>query len=353
MSTETPAGDAPALDLDRVRREIEDEVRARRASGDFPPGLERDLDLVFARFAPATTSGDDLDGVLEAADRTSFVDVDVPTASDLPGVSFVKRLLRKLMAWYLRYLAQQVSVFATSAVAALKLLGRRVEALEAASPGANPRILAEARHVGPTADPAPFATRVITEMRRASGRVLVAEVGSGSLLRDLVDAGVDAYGLDPGNHADRITTTDLEIRDEETVAHLTKVGEEALGGLVLAGGADRLPLGGQLALVERAAATLADGAPLVVLSTTPAAWAQAVDPVDADLAPGRPLHPATWRHLLEHRGFTDVEVHDGPVIATLDRVDGPGAEVLNTNLARIEAALFGPASVAVTARRAR
>ena len=40
------------LDLDRLRREIDAEVRARRASGAYPPGFERELDAVFARYAP-------------------------------------------------------------------------------------------------------------------------------------------------------------------------------------------------------------------------------------------------------------------------------------------------------------
>jgi hypothetical protein len=337
------------LDLDRVRREIEEEVRARRAAGDFPPGLERDLDLVFARFAPATTSGDDLEGVLEAADRTAFVDVDVPTASNMVGVGYVKRVLRKLMAWYLRYLAQQVSVFATAVVAALKLLGRRVEALEAASPAANPRVLDQGRHVGPTADPAPFLDLVVARMTGLAGRVLVAEAGDGALLQRLVDAGLDAYGLDPGHHVDRIATSGLELRSEEAPAHLAGVAEEALGGVVLAGAVDRLALGDQLALVERAARALAPGGPLVLIGTTPTAWSRAVDPVDADLAPGRPLHAATWAHLLAEAGFTDVTVHDGPALGVLDRV-GDGA--LDANLGRIEEALFGPASTALTARRA-
>ena len=124
------------IDMQQLLREIDDEVAARRASGDFPPGMERDLDLIFARFAPAIVASDDLDALLEQADRGAFVDVDVPTGSRLPAVSIVKRVLRKLMAWYLRYIAQQVSVFASSTVGALRLLGRRVAALEAATPGA-------------------------------------------------------------------------------------------------------------------------------------------------------------------------------------------------------------------------
>ena len=63
---ESMTSDAPDLDLQQVLREIDDEVRARRAAGEFPPGMERELDLLFARFAPPTVSGDNLDGLLEA-----------------------------------------------------------------------------------------------------------------------------------------------------------------------------------------------------------------------------------------------------------------------------------------------
>ena len=40
------------VDPDRLMAEIEDEVRRKRASGELPADLERELDLVFARFAP-------------------------------------------------------------------------------------------------------------------------------------------------------------------------------------------------------------------------------------------------------------------------------------------------------------
>ena len=41
-----------ALDFERLRQEIDADVRAKRASGAYPPGFERELDAVFARYAP-------------------------------------------------------------------------------------------------------------------------------------------------------------------------------------------------------------------------------------------------------------------------------------------------------------
>jgi hypothetical protein len=343
-----------SIDHDHLLREIEEEVRVRRASGDFPPGLERDLDLIFARFAPASTSGDDFEGVLAAADRSSFVNVDVPTASRIPAVSYVKRVLRKLMSWYLRYLAQQVSAFSSSAVAALRVLGRRVDALEAASPSADPRVRHEGRHVGLTVDPKPFLNVIESHVSDVNGsRVLVAEAGDGVVLRRLLDAGIDAYGLDPAGTIGVAGGARMDVRPEETLDHLRNVADGALGGLVLCGAVDRLPVGAQLELADRAADVLADGGRLVIVSASPSAWSRGLDPVDADLAPGRPLHAETWVHLLTSRGFTDLCRTDGPVATTLERVGGGEADALNANLARIEEALFGPVAVALTATRSR
>ena len=58
----------PTIDLDEVRREIDEEVRARRAAGEYPPGFERELDALFAQFAPAEAS-DDFDTSLERAEE--------------------------------------------------------------------------------------------------------------------------------------------------------------------------------------------------------------------------------------------------------------------------------------------
>lgn len=337
------------IDHARLLREIDEEVRARRAAGDFPPDLERELDLVFARFAPAVPTGDGLDGAIDAADRAGFVNVDVPTASRVPGMSFVKQGLRKLMSWYLRYLAQQVSAFAAAVVGALRLIGVRLDRLEAATPGANPVLAEEARRVGPVPQTAEFEPLVLQVFDGVAGRVAVVESGDGSLLRRLVDVGVDAYGVDPRvDLVDAAVTSGLEARHDEALDHLGAVADGALAGLVLTGCVDRLATGAQLALVERAAAVLADGGRIVVIGTSPGAWARSADVVATDLTPGRPLHAETWAHLLERRGFLTVRRHEGPAIGALEPV---GQDAIDANLARIEAALFGPASFAVTGTR--
>src|SRR4051812_30432994 len=253
--------------------------------------MERDLDLIFARFAPATTSSDDLDALLEQADRGAFVDVDVPTASQVPGVSIVKKVLRKLMSWYLRYIAQQVSVFASSSVGAMKLLGRRVAELEASTPGADPAVRDAVRRASSPPDLTAIADTVVQHVRGASGRVLVAECGDGALVRLLVDSGIDAYGCEPRLElAEAAALNGLEVRSDDVIEHLRAVDGEALGGLVLAGTVDRVPVGVQLSLADLAAGVLVAGGRLALVGTSPDAWGRTTSVVEADLAPGRPLH---------------------------------------------------------------
>jgi hypothetical protein len=274
--------------------------------------MERDLDLIFARFAPATTSTDDLDALLEQADRGAFVDVDVPTGSRLPAVGVVKKLLRKLMSWYLRYVAQQVSVFAASVVGALKLIGRRIEALEAATPGADPAVREASRRASTAPDLLPVADVILDVLDGVSGRVLVAECGDGALVRRLVDAGIDAYGCEHRLAlAEAAALTGLDVRSDDVVDHLRAVDHEALAALVLSGVVDRVPVGAQLALADLAARVLATGGRLAVVGTSPDAWGRTTSVVDADLAPGKPLHAETWAHLLTERGFDGVEQHAG------------------------------------------
>ena len=281
------------IDFDRLLREIDDEVRARRAAGDFPPGLERDLDLLFARFAPATATSDDMGALIEAADRASLIDVDPPTESRTPGISLVKRGERKALGWFFRYLAQQVSAFAGILVQALRVLTRRVEALEDVTPRAV--LVPTAADLG---DAPPAVAAALAGVR---GRILVAEAGDGALLHALTE--FDAYGVEPrAPLADAAALAGLDVRADDVFDHLRAVERGALGAVVLAGAVDRESLGAKIRLLDLALDALADDGRVVVAGRDPATWG-AANAVEADLSPGRPLQPDSWAHLLRERGL--------------------------------------------------
>lgn len=330
------------IDLQQVLREIDDEVEARRASGDFPPGMERDLDLVFARFAPVGVSGDDLDAIVQAAERASFFDPTPPTESRIPAVGYLKKTERKLLGWWFRYLSHQVTTFATATVEGLRHLGRRVVALEAATPGAIPELRATALDHEPAIIP-DLRDEAVRHLA-GGGRTLVADSGDGSVIDALRITGTDAYGVDP--RADKVEAASrrgLDVRADEVVDHLRAVDAGVLAGVLLTGCVERLPVGFLLALVDAAAAALGDDGRLALVSASPSVHI-ADDPVLADLSPGRPLHAETWVHLLQTRGFAEVVVHRSVPKASADPGD---------RLAVLERAVFGDGPYAVTATRRR
>jgi hypothetical protein len=300
------------LDLDLVLAEIREEVVRRRAAGDFPPSLERELDLAFDRYVPAGTVSSDFREAIAAADRAAYMNVAVPTESQKPGVGEVKRVLRKAMAWYLNYLAQQTTAFATTSVRAMRALGERLAVVEDQLAEWRPE-LDDTRDRPPEApDLEAWIQSVLGHVRGAPGRVLHAECGEGRLVRAMMDAGLDAYGVEPrGPLVDRAVADQLEAWPDEPVSHLASVADGFLGGIVLSGCLDRVSLSRQRRLVDLAWSKLAPGGRVVLLACQPERWAEAVPVLEADLAPGRPLHAVTWAHLLERTRFGGIQIIDG------------------------------------------
>jgi len=333
------------LDLEHLRREIDAEVRARRAAGDYPPGFERELDAIFARYAPPAAS-DDIELVTDEAEEAAGIDLAIPTASDKRGGALVKRALAKVFSWYHAFLVQQIVNFAGAIVGAVRVLGRHVEALETAT-GHTARAADEAARL-PVEAPGPaWDAPVVEALRGTRGRVLVAECGDGELLAALTTAGIDAYGVEPRlKAADEASARGLEVRPDELVTHLRSVKSGELGAVVLLGIVDRTAPGALLELVDLVADRLAKGAAIVVLSAGPTAVARGAAAVAADLAPGRPVHPETWTYLLDARGFETVALTEVPT--PFDPVPGDTVQskVMNENLAR----LFGSGAYLLVAR---
>lgn len=333
-----------SIDHQRLLAEIDAEVRRKRESGELPADLERELDLVFARYAPVHVLDADYEQVIERAQQLTFIDPIAPIESNRPGIPQVKRLLRKAILWLLRHVTQQVSGFAEVITRAVKLLGRRVDAIEQVLPAVLPPVPGMAPPTVPDAEH--WAAHLPARLTGTQGRVLQADAGDGTILAALVAAGVDAYGVD----ANPLTAGDADVRVEDPLEHIDQLADGTLGGAVLAALPDRLSVGGKVTLLDRVLPKLAPGGTLVIVAAHPRAWAAKVGAVNADLAPGRPLDPETWRHLLTERGCTVSAVDLGPRTGELSPVSGADA-ALAENLRRIEDALFAPSSYAVVATR--
>ena len=306
----------PDTDIDmppsseRVNAEIEAEVRRRRAAGEIPAELEAQLDQAFERYSPMSAR-DDLQAGLRAADRAAWIDVDVPVASRIAAGTFVKRVLRKAMAWYLNYLAQQVRTLGATGVAVMHALALRVAALDGKLGQLSPADPVENGDVQglPPEDVLALAPGLLARFGGTDGRLLHAECCDGWLICKLVDSGVDAYGTDPRpSLVDPLLARGMDAWQECTEKHLEAVAPSSLGGLVLSGIVERAPLARQRDMVASAARVVRAGGRFAVVSTDPSAWSADQRQGESDLSPGRPLHASTWSLLIERAGFGGCEV---------------------------------------------
>ena len=138
------------------------------------------------------------------------------------------------------------------------------------------------------------------------GDLVHADCGEGDLLDALAGRGAEAHGVEPrGAIALRALERGRSVTIAEASEYLVGRPEGSLGGIVLSGVVDRLPLHALLALLEESRRTLARTAPLVIVSE-PAAAAASWEAPARDLTQGRPVHEATWELLLDRAGFVEV-----------------------------------------------
>jgi len=340
------------IDFDRLHAEINEEVRKRRQAGDFPPGIERELDEIFAQFAPKKVSLDDLSDLMAKAEEASFLDSEAPTSSFRKGGAIIKKGIARGVGWYVRYLAQNTTVFASTVSRIMRLLDAKIEVI-------NETVFREPARVAGAAASATRAPSdlsawhhlVVDALQGVSGRVLHVESGDGSVVGALIAAGVDAYGVEPSEAlAVGSASTALDVRIDDALTHLRSLPNEGLAGLVLAGCVDRLAAVHQLELVELAATKTTRDGIVVLIGANPAA-ASPDDRVATDLAPGRPLHPETWEYLLRRNGLHVRATEWEPTPAALEPLDGKvqGAAAFNQHLDRLNHLLSPPPTYAVVA----
>ena len=299
------------INVKELMAELHEEANRLRASGAVPPGLEAELDEIFAHLAPVGAVTEDFGAVLDKVERTAFVDTAAPTASNIPAGRMAKQGIRRLVAWNLDHVARQVTAFHHGVVGALRRLDERLSRVERVAPVAGVaapalKATADSRRLHRWGDD------VASLLSGTTGRVLHAECGDGWLVQTLTDAGCDVYGVDADRAAVPISS-ELELRVDDPLDHLGVLPDAALGALVVSGIVDRLPAPAQTSLVSLARSRVEPGGRFIVIGTDPRTWRSGADPVVADLSPGRPLYSETWSHLLAANGFLDVSTRAGSV----------------------------------------
>jgi len=138
------------------------------------------------------------------------------------------------------------------------------------------------------------------------GDVVHADCGEGGLLQALAAAGVAGHGVEPrGAVALRAIERGCSVTIAEASEYLAGRAADSLGGIVLSGVVDRLPLHALLPLLGLSRRALVHDAPLLIVSE-PGTATGARERLALDLVDGRPLHAATWELLLGRAGFVRV-----------------------------------------------
>jgi hypothetical protein len=346
-----------ALYLAEVMADIDAEVKRRRASGDLPAGLERELDELFLEFSPVGMQGKArLRETLALVDGAAYVDIAVPVLSNKAVGVYIKRLIRKSLSWYMNYVVHQITRFAWSVTRVLHLVVDHIDDLEATVDSLRAPELPESAVPVLDAGTSWWAPAAIESVRGVGGRVLHAECGNGSLVEALVGAGIDAYGVEPNEvTVEPGIEKGLDVRAESILDHLQVVSEEALGAIIISGPVQWLHANDRQRLVQLASSRLAVGGVLVLQSITPEAWQRSAPSLVTDLAPGRPLHAATWSHLLAGQGVQSVAVHTGGDDRRLAQVSGSSgdAAAINAVIDAVNELVLGPAEYLLVAARER
>jgi hypothetical protein len=317
--------------------EISEQAKQLLATGEVPAGLEDELDACFEEVAqaslataggPGSTGGPGSAGPSRTPSGGSKGTGGSPAARLSQLSTRVTMLARRRLGPALRGLERRSDLSAARAGEAAATQAHvavdHLERLVARSPLAS-RALSAARPGGATAsgadgiDPTiegPLLEWVLDrlsgagspeQVREGQGLVLHAECGDGRIIEELAARGLDARGADPRRSAR--AAGDTIIVAAGALEYLGATPSDTLDGLLLTGVVDRLRPGAARALAQLAAGRLASGGVVVLVSARPEA-AASVDPVVADLAPGRPLHPVTWCHLLARYGLSELAVFE-------------------------------------------
>lgn len=296
--------------LARVRDEIGREAARERGSGVLDADFEERLDRAFAALSPGEGSDYLLRQALEVVDQRAALATQVPVASRRPGGSLFKRIIRAAVGWYVRFFVGQLTGFAIAVARALHVLADDLEHLRDET---SPVLAVVPESLGGQLSRdrwwMPLALAVFSD---ASAPVLCGDAGDLVTLNALHDAGVGAYavrdGATPGSAAG---SGEVDVRDEGLIDHARTLVAGAIGGALLEGSVERLGPRSADELLGALESAMGEGATLMVVSFTPQAWNRRCDPLVADLAPGRPLHPETWAYLMEAHGFAEPRVHRG------------------------------------------
>jgi 2-polyprenyl-3-methyl-5-hydroxy-6-metoxy-1,4-benzoquinol methylase len=320
------------------------------------------------------------------AERFWPVTAEHPAGGGPKGI--VKRVLRKIMRWYVEPLAADQRVFNDSVLKLVDALSERADASAAAREHAERLVreleerLARLERRGPgtvgVAAPATVALqpaaasvpdyfafesrmRGSVESIRARQRHYVADVrqhapvldlgcGRGELLGLLREAGVEARGIDADADMVAYARGDgLEVEQADLVTYLDAAADGSIGAIFMGQVVEHLPAATLAQTLRLASAKLRPGGVLIAETINPLSPI-ALRNYFADLTHAQPLVPETLELLARQSGFAETEIRF--LNEPAERLTEPDDPVIAANVRRLNDLLFAPLDYALVARTA-
>jgi 2-polyprenyl-3-methyl-5-hydroxy-6-metoxy-1,4-benzoquinol methylase len=391
-----------AQDLEKLLATLRDRVEQRRRSGEYPPGLESQLDEHFRRLLgerPATASLilEELDSARAELARFQFAREQIPTSSRIPGGTLAHKAIAKAIARQLQGIIDQTQAHA-------QLVGRTVSLV---SDVANTLSESYDTHVLQQLDDLQVQLvdqrralndlngRLVDALRRVPGSyvstwyssdafvddfrgpsewiydryrdlaqelvgcdpVLDVGFGRGEFLELLRDAGVDAWGIEPDPAlVDSARTRGLRVEAGTAYEYVRDLDDGSLGGLVMIQVIEHLSPQQAVDIVRIAADKVRRGGRVLVETVNPTSLYTYAHAFWVDPDHVRPVHPGLLSFLFRQAGFASVETLERSPVADEDRLelfvgDDDATRVLNANFEKLNALLYGPQDYAILATR--
>lgn len=287
------APEHPEVDLDALLVQIRQRADERRRSGEYPPGLEHDLDVHFRHIVEHRPVRD-LDSLHRAMasfeSGLTFDPASIPTGSRVPGGELLHRAVSKAVTRQAGWLAQQLQDFAESVRV---VLWKMVETLDSPT-HVHAELTAELDAVLDRLayyERAPADAAMLGSILRRLEALEAAQVAPWAVASPELPAG--ALSLEVA--AERLAGYEpsVVLALAQAAPELARTEPASLGGLALLGGLDGMSEEELAGVFGAAAASLRPGGIMVLDS------------------PG-PLHPAQLAFLCREAGFSEVAVEWRP-----------------------------------------
>lgn len=401
MSAVVDSGDPALPDLETLLSRLKDRVEQRRAVGDYPAGLQDDLDRHFGRMVddgrePAT-HGHLYELVARLKGAAHFAVEESVYHSQVPGGEKAHRLVGRLVTRYVDGLIEQLKVYSIVVNALLKQLvdavqdppphfhgdlwghidtlgdrvaryernpavvanlARRVEALEQAE---------ARRDFRPWYDNTRFEDafrgsrqEMLDQYGDLAARfdgcspVLDIGCGRGEFVELLIGRDIDATGIEIDRAlVESVRAAGLPVQHGDGVVALANVDDGSLGGLSLIQVIEHLSSQQAVDLVALAAAKLRPGGKVVIETVNPQSLYVFAHAFFLDPTHSKPVHPAYLTFLFREAGFAEVDIDwrspppQEEVLVAPASGGGEGSE----NVRRLNQLLFAPQDYALVATR--